>query len=180
MAEVFVGVGSNIDPARRIVRAVAALEARFPGLRCSDVFRSPAFGFTGGEFLNLVVAFSTDAGPDGVAQALRVIEHEGGRSRRRARRSRVALDLDVLLYGGMVDAARRLPREDVRRHPFALAPLADLAPELCHPLTGLTLREEWLRMSREATALERIGAIGSVRAATSRCCGPHRPQESGP
>ena len=159
MADVYVGVGSNIEPERHLKLAVAALEERFGGLRRSDVFRSPAFGFSGDDFLNMIVAFATPANPDEVEHVLSDIEYEGGRARRAPRFSSRTLDLDLLLYGAMVDAARRVPRDDVRRYPFVLAPLADLAPDLPHPLTGRTMRQEWRSMSACGPSLVRLGDL---------------------
>lgn len=162
MADVYVGVGSNIEPERHVRLAIRALEERFGGLRCSDVFRAPAYGFAGDDFLNMVVAFSTESDPDAVERVLYDIEYEGGRTRRGKRFSARTLDLDLLLYGAMVDASRRLPRDDVRRYPFVLAPLADLAPQLRHPLTGRPIGDAWREMSAEVTRLERLGGIDSL------------------
>ena len=53
------------------------------------------------------------------------------------------LDLDLLLYGSLVDPELRVPRHDVLRYAFVLRPLSELAPRLVHPVTGRTLRAEW-------------------------------------
>jgi 2-amino-4-hydroxy-6-hydroxymethyldihydropteridine diphosphokinase len=159
MHEVYVGVGSNIEPARHLRLGTAAVRERFGALRCSDVFQSPAVGFDGPEFLNMVVGFSADADPDSIEQALFDIEYGGGR-RRGPRFASRALDLDLLLYGAMVDARRRVPRDDVCRYPFVLAPLADLAPDLRHPLTGRRLAEERSAMEcRGSLRLIRMGKL---------------------
>lgn len=163
MADVYVGAGSNIEPERHLRLAASALEERFGRIRCSHVYRSPAFGFHGADFLNMVFAFPTDRDPDDVERELYDIEYEGGRVRRVERFSSRTLDLDLLLFGAAIDAARRLPRDDVRRYPFVLAPLAELAPTLRHPLTGLTLEEEWRAMrDRGGIVLERLGTLDSL------------------
>src|SRR5690606_30838941 len=95
MVEVYVGAGSNIEPARHLKLAAAALAERFPGLRCSDVYRSPAFGFSGAPFLNMVFAFEFTGSPDDVERELHDIEYEGGRVRRGERFSSRTLDLDL-------------------------------------------------------------------------------------
>ena len=165
MVDVYVGAGSNIAPAEHLRHAVAALEERFGPVRRSDVYRSPSFGFRGADFLNMVIAFPTDRPADDVERELYDIEYEGGRVRRGERFSSRTLDLDLMLFGVAVDPGRRLPREDVRRYPFVLAPLAELAPALRHPLTGCTLDDEWRRMrerERGGIVLERLGPLDEV------------------
>lgn len=161
MVEVYVGAGSNREPRRHLLLAVAALTERYGRLRCSEVYRSPAFGFSGADFLNMVIAFAADDTADEVKRALADIEYAGGRARDAPRFSPHTLDLDLLLVGATVDPPRRLPREDVRRFPFVLAPLADLAPALRHPLTGRTLAEEWRAMQAAGrpTGLVRLGRL---------------------
>lgn len=159
MVDVYVGVGSNIQPEVHLRVAVAALEDRFGAVRLSSVFRSPAFGFTGDDFLNMVASFATNADADAVEAALSGIEYGEGRQRGDERFSARTLDLDLLLYGATVDARRRLPRDDVSRYPFVLAPLAELAPDLRHPLTGCSIREEWSRMAVGRPALQALGAL---------------------
>ena len=164
MVDVYVGAGSNIEPERWLESGVAALNERFGRLVCSDVFSSPSFGFSGPDFLNLVVGFSTEADPDAVEGVLDDIEYEGGRRRRGPRFASRELDLDLLLYGAMVDPRRRVPRDDICRYPFVLAPLADIAPGLRHPLTGRRVEDEWAGMQRRGGArLCRVGPVGVPR-----------------
>jgi 2-amino-4-hydroxy-6-hydroxymethyldihydropteridine diphosphokinase len=158
MAEVFVGLGSNIDPEKNLGAAIPALTAGLGRLRCSDVYRSPAFGFEGPDFLNLVVAFSSDAGPEAIDELLSAIEHAGGRVSRGGSRT---LDLDLLICGAAVDAGRRLPREDVLRYPFVLAPLAELAPALRHPVTGMAIGDAWRLLAATEPPLTRLGPLQS-------------------
>lgn len=163
MVDVYVGVGSNIEPRRNLSQGIAALGDRFGDLRCSDVYLSPAFGFSGADFLNVVVGLSTNADPDGVEQVLSGIEYPHGIQRRGPRFASRTLDLDLQLYGAMVDARRRVPRDDVCRYPFVLGPLADIAPDLRHPLTGRRIADEWAAMQRRGNfSLKRVGPVGSL------------------
>jgi 2-amino-4-hydroxy-6-hydroxymethyldihydropteridine diphosphokinase len=134
MPEVFIGAGSNADPERRLRVALAELERRFGALRCSGVYRSAAVGTPGADYSNLVVALTTDLPVDLLRDELRAIEAIAGRTRADA--AVCELDLDLLLYGCRVDAERRLPRPGVLMLPFVRVPLAELAPELTHPVTG--------------------------------------------
>jgi 2-amino-4-hydroxy-6-hydroxymethyldihydropteridine diphosphokinase len=155
MPEIFVGAGSNLGPAPALRRAAAELERLFGALRCSRVYRSPAAGGPaaplggprrGADYLNLVISLSTERDVDSVQETLRAIEAHAGRSRVDA--AVVALDLDLLLYGTRVDATRRLPRPGLFTAPFVLGPLAELAPELVHPVTGEPCLAAWQRAAR--------------------------------
>ncbi|HWN37885.1 MAG TPA: 2-amino-4-hydroxy-6-hydroxymethyldihydropteridine diphosphokinase [Gammaproteobacteria bacterium] len=134
MPEVFIGAGSNSDPERRLRGALAELTRRFGPVRSSSVYRGAAFGVPAADYSNLAVAFSTELSVDALRDELRAIEALAGRSR--ADPAVCELDLDLLLYGRRVDAVQRLPRPGLLTLPFVLVPLAELAPELAHPVTG--------------------------------------------
>jgi 2-amino-4-hydroxy-6-hydroxymethyldihydropteridine diphosphokinase len=150
MPEVFIGAGSNADPERQLRRALAELERRFGALRCSSVYRSPAAGAPAADYLNLVVRLQSQLAVDSLREELRAIEALAGRARisscnsctppsmaaTRADLAVCELDLDLLLYGRRVDAERRIPRPGLLTVPFLLEPLAELAPELVHPVSG--------------------------------------------
>lgn len=162
MPEAFVGIGSNVEPARNIDRALRLLARRFGSVACSPVYQSAAIDGTGADYLNLVVRFQTEQGPPALKQALAELEQLAGRDR--ADVAHCVLDLDLLLYGQRVDAECRLPRADVLRRPFVLAPLAALDPDLVHPVTGETLGEHWRKV-------ESAAAPALVRVATPAACG---------
>lgn len=161
MPEVFVGLGSNVEPEANLRWALRELENSFGSLRRSNVYRSPAFGFEGPEFLNMVVGFDTAAKVDAVEAALSELENARGRNPADRTGSRT-LDLDLLLYGRRVDAARRLPRADVLRYPFVLAPLAELAPTLAHPVTGVRIGDAWREASSDVRDLTLEGELDAA------------------
>jgi 2-amino-4-hydroxy-6-hydroxymethyldihydropteridine diphosphokinase len=134
MPEVFIGAGSNADPERHLRRALAELTRRFGAVRCSSVIRGPAVGVPAADYFNLVVAAKTELAVDSVRADLRAIETLAGRTR--ADPAVCELDLDLLVYGPRVDVERRLPRPGLFTLPFMLEPLAEVAPELVHPVTG--------------------------------------------
>ncbi|MBH04415.1 MAG: 2-amino-4-hydroxy-6-hydroxymethyldihydropteridine diphosphokinase [Xanthomonadales bacterium] len=142
--DIAVGIGSNIDPSRYIPAALEALRARFGTLEVSTLYRCPAVGFDGADFINLVVMFSTGAPIEQVQTALRDIETENGRAQR-ARDGSRTLDLDLLLYGATIhdDGTIRVPRADIIDYAFVLAPLAELRPQGVHPSLGRTYAALW-------------------------------------
>ena len=152
---VYVSAGSNIEPRANLEAACAALKERYPDLELSPMYESPAEGFSGPPFLNLVVSFRTNDTPEEILEALAQREALAGRDRSGGKFSSRTLDLDLLLYGDRVDEALKMPHPDIERYAFVLKPLADLAPDLRHPVTGTRLSTlcEQLPISRSLTVV---------------------------
>ena len=142
---VFIGVGSNIDKFDNICAAIEALDKSFAPIRVSPVYETPAVGFDGPNFHNLVIGFKTGQSPGEVYQRLRDIESSRNRVRTGEQFDSRTLDLDLLLYGEqcIVNESFRIPHDDVLRYAFVLKPLVDLSPGLKHPVLGIALRELW-------------------------------------
>ena len=161
MAVVYLGLGSNIDAEKNLRLAVAELLRQFGELQLSPVYRSSALGFDGPEFLNLVVSLSTDVGPLEIIERAEGIHRMAGRSRGPDKYSSRPLDIDLLLYGDMVEPEPplRLPRGDILEHSFVLGPLADVAPDLVHPVTGRTIAEHWHNFDVDSHPLTLVDVI---------------------
>ena len=155
MAQVFIGVGSNCAPRKNIKSGVQALRAVFGRLRISNVYENPAVGFAGDNFFNFVVACETDLGPRETLAALHRIEDVHGRDRSQPRFSARTLDLDLLLYDDLIinDGTLQIPRDDITRYAFVLRPLAELAAELPHPVSGRTYAQLWVGFDASGQSL---------------------------
>jgi 2-amino-4-hydroxy-6-hydroxymethyldihydropteridine diphosphokinase len=145
LARVYVSIGSNIDRAANIRSSLAALAARFANLVQSKVYESEAVGFAGDPFYNLVVAFDASESPQEVAAILHQIEDEHGRVRGGEKFVARTLDLDLLLYDDLQlqEGKLHLPRDEIDKYAFVLLPLAELAPQARHPVSGRTYAELW-------------------------------------
>lgn len=158
MTAIFLGLGSNVQPAHHLAVGLDALRALLGALRCSAVYEGAAVGFDGARFWNLVVQAETDLAVGELARTLRDIEYAHGRARNATRYSDRTLDIDLLLYGacaGEVDGVV-LPRDDVLAQAFVLRPLAELAPDARHPGTGRTFADHWQSFDQTALALTEV------------------------
>ena len=161
MATVYVGLGSNIDPEKNLHLGIAELRRRYGDVESSAVYRSTAVGFEGDDFLNLVARFESDDEPAKICQDIEQIHHLSGRDRDGGKWESRSLDIDLLLYGDLVLDERpvRVPRQDILEYSFVLRPMAELAPELIHPVTGRTMLEHWQDFAASSHPLEAIGVI---------------------
>jgi len=141
--DVYLSAGSNIQPEANLRLACEGLASDFGRLTLSSVYRTAAVGFDGDDFLNMVIGFSTDEQPEDIIARLEELHVEAERVRQKNPFSPRTLDLDLLLYGDLVRHNLKLPHDDIEKYGFVLRPLAEIAPELRHPVTGVTMREAW-------------------------------------
>ena len=158
MARVFVSIGSNIDRAHNVRACLAALERRYGSLTRSQIYECPAVGFAGEDFYNLVVGFESGDSVQQVAEDLRQIEVDQGRERVQERFAPRTLDVDLLLYDDLISQSDglKLPRDEITRYAFVLGPLAEIAGEMRHPVSGERYADLWARFDRSATPLRPV------------------------
>ena len=158
MTAVYVAAGSNVEPIGNLRRALGVLAAHYPGLRVSRAWRNRAVGFEGDDFVNLAVGFETGDDVRTMLGRLHEAEAACGRARNAPKWAPRSMDLDILLYGDMVcdEPGLVLPRPDLTRRAYMLGPMAELAPDLVHPLERATMAELWSRFDRDAHPMKTV------------------------
>jgi 2-amino-4-hydroxy-6-hydroxymethyldihydropteridine diphosphokinase len=107
----------------------------------SKLYETAAWGKTDQPaFLNQVLELETQQTPEQVLQSINGIEQELGRVRQEHWGSRV-IDIDILFYDDLVLQTQRLtiPHPQLHLRRFTLLPLAELAPDLVHPVLGASI-----------------------------------------
>ena len=157
METAYIALGSNLgDKEKNLHRALLLLmQQGVEVIKVSSFFKTEPYGVTDQpQFLNAVCEVRTSLAPLALLDVLLATELAMGRVRLRHWGER-NIDLDLLLYGDMVmDTERlRLPHPDMQNRDFVLLPLAEIAPEVVHPVLKKTMEELKETLSRlKATA----------------------------
>ena len=102
----------------------------------SSIYKTPAEGFVGEDFLNSVCKFETEVNPYEIRRILKEIEKDMGRTIDQKGMSNRVIDLDLILYGDLEinDQELEIPSADIKKYKFVLEPLAEIAPNSIHPV----------------------------------------------
>ncbi len=145
MAKAFLGVGSNIDPATNVGRALELLVSHAHITAVSTVYLSPAEDRPEQPpYYNCVVEVETEVPPvEFKYTVLRAIEKELGRERTEDKLAPRPIDLDLILYDDIImeGEALTLPDPQILRRAFLAIPLRELSPELRLPGSGISIAE---------------------------------------
>ncbi|WP_394003069.1 2-amino-4-hydroxy-6-hydroxymethyldihydropteridine diphosphokinase [Luteimonas sp. WGS1318] len=161
MAIALLSLGSNVEPETHLRAAIAALRARFEDVVMSSVYRFPAVGYTGPDFLNASATIRTDLAPAALNDWLHALEDAHGRDRSGPRYSDRTLDIDIVLFDDVVLSGAgnlRIPRDELR-HAFVLKPAAEIAPDWRHPVDGTPLSQLWDAHADRDMAFERVEGV---------------------
>lgn len=138
--EVFIGLGSNIEPEKHIRLALKALSGMIDLLGISTFYETePLLERKQDAFLNGVLRAATVVSARELKfEVLRPLETRLGRVRGENRAAPRTIDLDILLFGEEVvsEEALEIPDPDIYRRAFLARPLAELKPGLHMPDSG--------------------------------------------
>ena len=159
MSKAYLSLGSNREPEHHLREAIAALRKHFGGIVLSNVYRTRAVGFDGGDFLNAAAIVDTTLDPFGLNAWLHALEDAHGRDRSGPRFGDRTLDIDIVLFDDLVlqgDGNLQIPRNELK-HAFVLRPLAEIAPDVIVPGTGQTLSQLWAAHPEQDSPMPRVG-----------------------
>ena len=146
MYRIFVGVGSNLGERERFIdKAIDALK-KLPGTKLvwtSSVYESEPWGNSNqGKFLNAVAEIESEFLPANLLKEVKSIEEKIGK-RSADRWGPREIDIDILLYDGMVAETEEIcvPHRELENRKFVLIPFKEIAPDVVHPVNGMTIEE---------------------------------------
>jgi len=143
---IYLSLGSNLGHREQHLEdALKLIQSRIGGIEnVSRFYESEAWGYTSeNRFCNCCLSLRTNIDPLLLMDRLLEIEQEMGRRREGMGYSDRVIDIDMLLYGdSRLDHPRlTLPHPSMVDRRFVLVPLAEIAPQLVHPVAGLSITQ---------------------------------------
>jgi 2-amino-4-hydroxy-6-hydroxymethyldihydropteridine diphosphokinase len=145
MKIVFLGIGSNLgDRKNNLDNAVGKIDEYIGKVvASSSIYETEPWGFeVEEEFLNMVVKVETRLEPSGMLGRILMIEALLGRIRSEKQYSSRVIDIDILLYEGLVleELTLKIPHPLMHKRRFVLVPLCEIEPEIVHPVMKKTVK----------------------------------------
>lgn len=143
--EVYLLFGSNLgERAANIANAITLLENQgVKSIKLSSLYETEPWGNTNqATYLNQVGKFRTALSPSKLMQTILEIEKDMGRVRTIKWEPRI-IDIDILFYGNQIisQSDLKIPHPELEKRKFALTPMAEIAPDLMHPVLKKNIKE---------------------------------------
>ena len=144
----YIALGANLGNRQQAMdQAIEALDERVGSLvKCSSFYETAPVDFDSDNmFLNAVAIFDTQLSPKELLEETQAIEKEMGRTQKSAEGQHFdrCIDIDILMLGKDIENTTRLilPHPKMCERMFVMEPLAEIAPEVKHPVIGESFAE---------------------------------------
>src|SRR5659263_1810 len=149
MNEVFILLGGNLKDKSKIFEETRKLIGERIGMvtKQSSVYVTEPWGFESELFWNQALIARTNLNPHQILKQTQTIEKIMGRVKKSDQYEARVMDIDLLFYNDLIlnTSELTLPHPKIGDRKFVLIPLNEIAPEKCHPVTGLRVQEMlWL------------------------------------
>ena len=146
METVYLCLGGNVGDTRQYLnQAISLISSRIGTVASqSAVYRSEPWGFNAEQmFLNQAVMIETELEPHAVLERCLQIESELGRTRSGNGYEPRTIDIDIIFFGHQIISQPDLqvPHPLMHRRNFVLQPMCEIAPNLVHPVFGMTVKQ---------------------------------------
>jgi len=156
--QVYLSLGSNIQPEKHLLRAIELLRWAVKVERISCAWQTPSVGAVGPDFINVVVLVKTSLNADRLKKRLlRPIETRLGRVRTGDKFAARTIDVDILMIDDEV------MDQDIWSQTHLAVPLAELLPGYAHPVSGETLTQISTRLAQIVSIRPRPDLFHGVR-----------------
>ena len=144
MADVFIGIGSNIGNKEENIRSsIKLMKKKCRILKTSSLYETEPVGYKEQDwFLNCAIEAETKIEPLELLEFLKSIEKNIGRVKEIKNGPRI-IDMDILFYDDKIinESELIIPHPRLHERLFVLEPLKEIAPELVHPVFGKSIGE---------------------------------------
>ncbi len=143
---VYIGIGSNLGKKKENFLEALGRVAKIPDTKIvkeSSFYESEPLGDSKEWYVNGVIEIETELKPELLLQKLKNIERAMGRKKVRKRWGARIIDLDILLFNNLImeKTNLKIPHPEMHKRKFVLVPLSEIAPQVIHPVLGVTISE---------------------------------------
>jgi 2-amino-4-hydroxy-6-hydroxymethyldihydropteridine diphosphokinase len=157
---IYLSLGTNLgNRLANLQNAIAALPTKIEPVVLSSVYESEPWGYTDQPtFLNQVVKANTDLEPEPLLEFIKETEIHLGRKETFRFGPRL-IDLDILFFDELVldTTTLTIPHARIAERAFILIPLAEIAPDLSHPVLGKSIQQ--LKTGVDSSSVELFQSI---------------------